>query len=167
MTPKWPLTLQGQMYPIHICITFVLESQISLCFTVWPAVLSYRPFWDKCTEWPPNYLEHYKVKVTPHICVTSMPKCQISVCFALKPAIFKIMAHFISGQFTIDNNVKWQKKNQKNAKNSKFQIRNSFNNLVETLPGSIYHIHDLWGANLVYTFRGAVIWNFSFHMVWC
>ncbi len=26
---------------------------------------SYRPFWDKCTEWLKNYLEHYKVKGHP------------------------------------------------------------------------------------------------------
>ena len=34
----------------------ISESQISLCFTLWVAVLSYKPFWDKCTEWPQNDL---------------------------------------------------------------------------------------------------------------
>ncbi len=29
------------------------------------AILSYKPFWAKCTEWPQNCLEHYKVNITP------------------------------------------------------------------------------------------------------
>ncbi len=29
-----------------------------------------RPFWDNCTEWPPNELEHYQVKGTPYMHVS-------------------------------------------------------------------------------------------------
>ncbi len=54
MTLKWPWTPQGQMYPI--CITSVLESQISVHFpyrqpfwNFWH-FFSYRSFWKKCTE---------------------------------------------------------------------------------------------------------------------
>ena len=36
------------------------------------ALLSYRPFWEKCTEWPQNNLEHYKLKCTPYVLLVSM-----------------------------------------------------------------------------------------------
>ena len=37
MTPTWPWTLQGQMYP-HIFVASIHDSQISLSFVLWPAV---------------------------------------------------------------------------------------------------------------------------------
>ncbi len=41
----------------HICLRYVDESQIYLCFSLRPAVWSYmyRSFWNKCAELPPNY----------------------------------------------------------------------------------------------------------------
>ncbi len=39
-------------------------------FTPYPSTaisLRYRAFWYKCTEWPQNYLELYKVKRTPYM----------------------------------------------------------------------------------------------------
>ena len=41
----------------HICST--CESQMPIS--------SYMPFWVKCTEWPPNDLEHYKINSTQYI----------------------------------------------------------------------------------------------------
>ncbi len=43
---------------------------------------SYRPFWDKCTEWPQNYLEYYKPQgQTYHIdlLITSTPESQFKL----------------------------------------------------------------------------------------
>ncbi len=51
----------------------------------------YRPFWEKCTQWPQNDLEPYKVKLS-YICITSVPDSQMSLHFTLRPAIFEIQA---------------------------------------------------------------------------
>ncbi len=57
ITPKWPWLLKGQRYIIHMLqlhgspkLHFVLlyGQPFSCC----------RPFWDKCTEQPPNDLKH-------------------------------------------------------------------------------------------------------------
>ncbi len=50
-----------------------------LNFTIQPAVfLSYMPFSDKCTEWPQNYIEHYKVRGTPYMCYWCSPVLNLS-----------------------------------------------------------------------------------------
>ncbi len=54
--------------------------------------LSYRPFWEKCTKWPQNDLEHCKLKRTTYVCVTSVLDSQILIRFALRPAVFEIQA---------------------------------------------------------------------------
>ena len=53
----------------------------------------YRLFWDKCTEWPQNDLEPYKVKL-PYtcICITTLRESQISLQFALRPSVLKLQA---------------------------------------------------------------------------
>ena len=61
--PKMALNPTRSKVP-HICVTSVHESQISLHFTVQPA-LRYRPFWDRGREWPQNDLERYKVIMCP------------------------------------------------------------------------------------------------------
>ncbi len=55
-----------------ICIT-TLGSQISLYDQPF---LKYKPFWDKCTEWPQIDLEPYQVKL-PYICINGVPDSQI------------------------------------------------------------------------------------------
>ncbi len=52
----------------------------------------YRQLWDKCTEWPQNDLEHYKVKCTQYICITSISESQIPLRFALRTAVTEIHA---------------------------------------------------------------------------
>ena len=62
-------------------------------FTPYPSTaisLRYRALWYKCTEWPQNDLEPYKVKCTPYM--YTLPESQISLCFALRPAVFEIQA---------------------------------------------------------------------------
>ncbi len=53
----------------HLHVTTILttsESQISFRFAPGKLFSSDRSFWDKCSECPPNYFEHYKVKDTPY-----------------------------------------------------------------------------------------------------
>ncbi len=92
MTPKWPWTLQHLVYTRSlISVTNIYESQISVLFcSTSNRFLSYRPFWDKVTEWPQNDLEHCEVK-SP-ICVTSAPESQISLRFALQPIVAELQA---------------------------------------------------------------------------
>ena len=73
MSPKWPETLQGQMYPIYV-----------LLVSLTPKLQS-----KKCTEWPQNDLEPYKVKLT-HTCIISILESQISARFTVRPAVFEI-----------------------------------------------------------------------------
>ncbi len=49
----------------------------------------YKPFWDKCPEWPQIDFESCKVKF-PYICITSIPDSQTSLSFTLWPAVFEI-----------------------------------------------------------------------------
>ncbi len=60
--PKWPWTLQGHMYPRYVLL--VSTSPTFHSFLLYNQPFSgYRPFWDKCTEWPQINLEPYKVKL--------------------------------------------------------------------------------------------------------
>ncbi len=57
--PQWSWTLHGQRYPL--CVTIV--PNVSL-FSVRQAVLTkLQAIWDKCTEWPQNYIEHNAIYV--------------------------------------------------------------------------------------------------------
>ncbi len=51
----------------HICVPIVPDSQISVRFALRPAVLELQAIRDKCTEWPQNDIEYYKVKGTPYM----------------------------------------------------------------------------------------------------
>ena len=51
----------------HICFIRTPESQMSICFSLRPAVSSYMPFEDRVTKWPPNYPQHYKIKSTSNM----------------------------------------------------------------------------------------------------
>ncbi len=76
---------------LHIAVTSIHESQILLYDQPF---LRYRPFWDKWTEWPQNYLRYIwpcRVQSQMHpICIASIPEFQISVLFALRPAVFEL-----------------------------------------------------------------------------
>ncbi len=65
------MMLNSTRWNVHlICVTGVPEHWIPLCFSLWLAVLNYRPFWVGCNEWLQNDLKHYmhyKVKSTPCI----------------------------------------------------------------------------------------------------
>ena len=50
--------------------------------------LRYRPFWDKCTEWPPNWPWTLQGQ-SPCKCIASIPDTQISLRFAVRPAVFE------------------------------------------------------------------------------
>ncbi len=90
ITPKWPWTLQGQVYPIYVL-------PVSLSPKFQSTLLCDQPF-SRSGHFEtiaPNDLEPYKVKDI-HMYITSVPESQISVHFALRPAAFEI--HFILRQ---------------------------------------------------------------------
>ncbi len=62
--PKMNLNTMRSKVP-HIFYTITSESQVSIHFALQPPFSSYRPFWDNCTQWPRNDIEHYEVKGTP------------------------------------------------------------------------------------------------------
>ena len=80
--PKWPWTLQGQKYPT--CVLLVSPSHKFYSVLLYEQLfLSYRPFWDKCTEWHQND-EPHEAKGTQYI--TDKPEAQISVHCTFWPA---------------------------------------------------------------------------------
>ena len=118
MTPKWPWTLHVKVKgtPLaRIRIPTTHTSQISLVllslFEIWDIWRQihwmtpkwpwtyykikdhYRSFWGKCTEWPQNYFEHYKVKGVPCM-LLSTAECQISPWFTVRLATSKMLTIF-------------------------------------------------------------------------
>ncbi len=57
-------------------------------FAAWRAFFEIQAILRRCTKWPPNDFEHYKLKDT--LWVTCVPDFQSSLCFYLWPAIFEI-----------------------------------------------------------------------------
>ena len=87
------LVIEAQRYRITIYMCPWVLNFSPFCSA--GTFLSYRPFWDKFTEWFQNDLEYYKVKCTRLflVCVTaSVPEHQISSCFTLQPAGFELQA---------------------------------------------------------------------------
>ena len=83
--PKWPWTLehyQLKCTPYVLLVSLIPKFHYVLLYS---QPLRYRVVWDKCTEWPQNNLEPYKVKL-PHICITTILWSQISRRFTLWPA---------------------------------------------------------------------------------
>ncbi len=64
MTPKWHWTLQVQIYHIYVSLESTNPKFHSVSLYD-QSLFRYRPFWNKCTAWPQNDLEPYKVKCTP------------------------------------------------------------------------------------------------------
>ncbi len=61
----------------HICVTIVPGPRISVRFALRPVILDLQAILKKkCTEWPPNDIEHYKI-VTPYnvLPVSQSPRC--------------------------------------------------------------------------------------------
>ena len=56
--------------------------------------ISYRPFLEKCTEWPQNDLEHYKLKCTLHVLFVSLVPKFHSVLLYGQPFL-RYMASFL------------------------------------------------------------------------
>ena len=146
----------------HICITTIPECQISLCFALQPAITEIQAILRQVhwmtPKWPWTLQgKRYPIYVLP---VSLSHKFQ-SVLVHNHP--FSIYRTFYNS--TLTTMLNGQRKNKKKCK--KFKISNFtilLTTLVETLPTGE---HDFWGANLVYTFRGDVIWNFPSHMVPC
>ena len=64
----------------------------------------------------------------------------------------------------LSGHKKRMKKKMPKIQNLNFTIL--LTTLVETMARSI-HVHDVFGANLVYSFGGDVVWNFYSHVVTC
>ncbi len=68
--PKWPCTLKGQRYPIHILplpTTPKFHPSLLHGYTLGLDVFKlHTPFWDKCTKWPQIILNNKICKGTPH-----------------------------------------------------------------------------------------------------
>ncbi len=77
MTPKWPQTLQGQVYPIYVLPVYTSPKFDSVSLYDEP-FSKYRPFWEKCTDYPQNDLEH-KLKCTQYVFLVSLILKFISV----------------------------------------------------------------------------------------
>ncbi len=60
MTLKWHWTLWGQIYTLYVLLVPLSPKVHSVSLNNQP-FSRYRPFCGKCTEWPPNDLEQYKV----------------------------------------------------------------------------------------------------------
>ncbi len=60
--PKWYWTLQGQRYPIYVLLVFTSPKFHSISLYNEP-FSKYRPFWDKCSEWPQIGFEPCKVNL--------------------------------------------------------------------------------------------------------
>ncbi len=56
-TAKWPWTLKGQSTP-YTCLQLPRLPNFTPLFSTDTSFLSYTPFSDKCTKWPPKYIGH-------------------------------------------------------------------------------------------------------------
>ena len=86
MIPIWHWTLQSKRDNIFV---FLMSRASKFRFN---STSSYKPFWEKCTEWPQNDLEYRKVKRTPYMCCYGVPKSKIVVCFALWLTVLELHA---------------------------------------------------------------------------
>ena len=71
MTPKWPQTLKSQMYLLYVLPVSTSPKFYSISLYDEP-FSSYRPFWEKSTEWPQHDLERCKLKSTPYALLVSL-----------------------------------------------------------------------------------------------
>ncbi len=62
--PIMPLTCATSKVHIGILHTSIPKAQFSFVLLYDKLFLSYAPFWEKCTTWPPNDLDMFKVKNT-------------------------------------------------------------------------------------------------------
>ena len=91
MAPKCPWTLQGHVWPIYMLLVYTSPKFHSISLYDQP-FSRYRPFWDKCSEWPQIDLDNTRSNYP--IPYTTVPEPQISLHFVLRPAIFELQAIF-------------------------------------------------------------------------
>ena len=84
MTPTKTLNLTRSHIP-HIGLIGVLDSQISVRFALWPAVLSYRSFLKKGAPKDTKMILNTTSQRYPYTCVTSIREFQISPQIPLHP----------------------------------------------------------------------------------
>ncbi len=84
--PKTTLDTTRSACPIYVLLVSSSPKFLFISFFGQP-FSSYRPFWDKCTEWPQNYLQQYKVISTPYV-IHQYAQCKIPIPFAVWAAIF-------------------------------------------------------------------------------
>ncbi len=147
----------------HICVPSIHESQILLRFVLRPAFFEIQAILRHMQQMTPKWPWTLQGQWCCIYVVTSPPPPPVpnfsSVCSTSSP--FQDIAHFIIPHWLPRYRAK--QKEQKLPKIQTFKFHNYFNNLVETLRGTI---HGFWEANMVYTLRGDV-WNFYSHMVPC
>ena len=104
-TSKWPWTLNTNRSKVpHIHTTITSELQISLHFTLWPAVFDLPAIWRQVHLMTPKWPLTLNAQRYPIHGVTVL-ESQISLRFTLRLAISKILAIF---HFPIDHNDKFQ-----------------------------------------------------------
>ncbi len=88
MTPKWVWTLKKLRYPI--CTSQLPQSSKFTSVLLYSQPFwSYRPFWEKCTEWP-QYDINSQISLNTTRSITA--ESQISLRFTLRPTLFNLQA---------------------------------------------------------------------------
>ena len=112
----------------HICVTSIHESQISPVSLYEEPFLSYRPFWEKCIEWPQNDLEHYELKCTQYVLVLSL--------------IPKFHSVLLYGQPFLRYRVFWDKCTEWTQMILNPTRSNAPHICISTIPGSQISLYD-------------------------
>ncbi len=89
MTPKWPWTIKGQMFPTQVLPDHSVTNFNSFCST--PSPLWITGHFEICPKWSLNDLEHYEVKGISYVSYKFLwNSSQISVHSALWTALFEL-----------------------------------------------------------------------------
>ena len=159
--PKMTLnTKRSKIRHIHVHVTTTPDSQMSLCFALWPASfeLIVRPFWDKCAQKPPKWPWTLKGQGCPiYIYMLEVPPSPKFHCFALRLAVSEILAIF---HVSIGHNVKFQ--------DFFFKFKFEISNFQEATFVWIvtWNIQKKFGWKRIKTV-GVAFWNFHSHRVPC
>ncbi len=90
---KWLWTILGQRYLKYVLL--VPPNPRFQCLSLYAQpFLTYRPTWDKCTQWHPIDLPGNTKSQVSRICKSSAFESQTSNVFTLQPAIFELTGHF-------------------------------------------------------------------------
>ncbi len=140
----------------YVFIVDIPESQFLLGFTLLPTVFESLDILRIVHRMTPNDHEPYKAKGTPHVLLVLLsPRFQSVWLYDQRFRTF-----YKSALTTM-----WNGKRRTTKSCQKFIILN-FTILLPTLVEILHtSIHEFWGANLMYTFRGYVVWYFYSHIV--